>query len=99
MKALYGGYYLLCNFLPYSTDVSDAVAGLPTSWKKLPRLGLSQMNICEEEMGISHWKHISLIVQDNSETEQLQGILWASEEASKCFIWCWYRMHIHTFCG
>lgn len=36
------------------------LAGLLTSWKKLPRLGLSH---CEEEMGISRWNHIVLIAQ------------------------------------
>ena len=70
MKALYGGCYLLCNFLLYATDVSDA------SWaahklEKIARTWLVTNGHCEEEMGISHWNHITLIAQDNSETEHL----------------------------
>lgn len=57
-------------------------------------------------MGISHWNHIVLTAQDNSEMEHfsfypatLKVVLWPGEEAPKCFIWCWHRICVCTFWG
>lgn len=70
MKALYGGPYLLCNFLLYATHVSD-VSWAAHKLEKIANTWLVTNEHCEEEIGVSHWNHIILIAQDNSETKHL----------------------------